>query len=225
MSRRRGFLALSLQEAFTIAARLRAGREVATDGNAFRAHMKQILTGADGEARRAGYEGGDVKLAIYAFVAFLDEAVLNSPHPAFTDWPRQPLQEEVFGTHLGGEVFFENLAELLARPDSDDAADVLEVHLLCLLLGFRGRYSAGGGAEIHSLMLQASEKVARIRGGPHTLSPHAGLPHEDVTPARDPWLPTLRWTAIAAVGLALLLFVIYLLSLRSRLGAFEDLLA
>jgi type VI secretion system protein ImpK len=225
VSRRRGFLALTLQEALTIAARLRVGREVATDGAAFRARMKQILATADGEARRAGYDGADVKFAVYAFVALLDEAVLNSPHPAFTDWPRKPLQEEVFGSHLGGEVFFENLGELLARPDSDDTADVLEVHLLCLLLGFRGRYSAGGAGEIHSLMLQASEKVGRIRRGPRTLSPHVGLPQEEVTRARDPWLPRLQWTAVAAVGLALLLFAVYLLSLRSRLGALEDLIA
>src|SRR3712207_8188758 len=35
------------------------------------------------------------------------------------------IQEELFGTHVAGEVFFQNLKELLQRADSHDTADVL----------------------------------------------------------------------------------------------------
>src|SRR5207247_1621893 len=80
----------------------------------FRNHVKQLLSGAHEEARRAGYASDDVKLAIYAIVMFLDESILNSPLPALAGWSRKPLQEELFGEHMGGESFFENLRTLIA---------------------------------------------------------------------------------------------------------------
>jgi type VI secretion system protein ImpK len=102
----RGDLALALQEAFTVAVRLRAGRQVAADATSFRAHIKQLLGAADQRARAAGYDGDTVKLAVYAFIALLDESVLTSGQPMFAEWARQPLQEEVFGEHMAGENFF-----------------------------------------------------------------------------------------------------------------------
>src|SRR5690606_3296362 len=87
---RRGQLALALQEPFTVAIRLRANRQVAADADSFRAHIKQLLNAADREARRLGYDGEYVRLAVYAYIAFLDESVLNSEQPMFAAWPRQP---------------------------------------------------------------------------------------------------------------------------------------
>jgi type VI secretion system protein ImpK len=213
---RRGQLALRLQEAFTAGARLRAGRDVAADATAFRAHAKRLIAQADREARQLGYAGADVGLAVYAFVVYLDEAVLTSNLPAFAEWPRMPLQEEVFGDHMGGRTFFENMRGLLARENSDDVADVLEVYQLCLLLGFRGQYSAGGGGEIQALTAAADEKIQRIRGTAGDLVPTWRLPAgERAEVAPDRWLPRLKWSALAAFGLALLLFALYALALRS----------
>jgi type VI secretion system protein ImpK len=216
---RRGQLALRLQEAFTAGARLRAGREVAADATAFRNHAKQLIAQADREARQLGYAGSDVGLAVYAFVVYLDEAVLTSNLPAFAEWPRMPLQEEVFGDHMGGRTFFENLRGLLARENSEDIADVLEVYQLCLLLGFRGQYSAGGGGDIQALMTASGEKIQRIRGATADLVPAWRLPQgerAEVTP--DRWLPRLKWSALGAFGLAVLLFALFALSLRSGIA-------
>ena len=41
---RRGALALALQETLTATVRLRANRQSATDGDSFRAHVKQLLS-------------------------------------------------------------------------------------------------------------------------------------------------------------------------------------
>ena len=82
--------------------RLRANRQTAADADSFRAHLKQLLATADDQARRSGYDQGTVKRAIYAVTVFLDESVLNSSQPMFADWPRKPLQEEIFGGHMGG---------------------------------------------------------------------------------------------------------------------------
>jgi type VI secretion system protein ImpK len=86
----------------------------------------------------------------------------------------------MFGHNRAGEVFFENLRNLLARPDSQEVADCLEVYCLAMLLGFRGQYalSSGIGAftpgqvmnaprtsgEIQALIRQARDKINRIRG-------------------------------------------------------------
>ena len=200
---RRGMLALALQELFTTTVRLRANRQAAADAASFREHVKQLLTHAHDEARRAGYGGEDVKLAIYAAVVFLDESVLNSGHPAFVEWPRRPLQEELFGGHMGGETFFQNLHALLGRPDTDDLADVLEVHQLCLLLGFEGRYGAGGRDEVRAWRSGVADKIARVRGRPGSLSPAWAPPNDEVILIpRDPWIRPLAYGAIAMVALS-----------------------
>ena len=171
-SSRRGLLALSLQEPFTTIARLRANRQVAADADSFRTRIKQVLAAAEQEARQAGYASDDTRLALFAVIAFLDETVLNSRQAMFADWPRRPLQEEVFGVHMAGELFFQYLQQLLGRADSEDLADVLEVYELCLLLGFKGRYSASRGVELQVLSSQISQKIERVHGGPAELSPH-----------------------------------------------------
>ena len=210
-----GQLAQIFQEAFTVAVRIRANRQAATDPKAFRRHVKQLLVAADGEARQATYDPANVRLAVYAYIAFLDESVLASTQPMFSEWARQPLQEEVFRHHTAGEIFFDNYRDLLARPDSHGVADVLEVYLLCLLLGFRGRYGSGESSELKNLMSQGSEKMRRIRGQWGDLSPSWAPPaDEKITIAADPWMRRLTIGAAASFGVALVLFLLYTLLLR-----------
>ena len=111
-------------------------------------------------------------------VAFLDESVLNSRNPIFADWLRKPLQEELFGTHIAGEVFFQNLQQLLGRSDSQDLADLLEVHYLCLLLGFCGRYSAGNRGELDQIMNMTARQDPPHPRPLRRLSPAWMLPPE-----------------------------------------------
>lgn len=206
---------MALQEAFTVAVRLRANRQAAADPDSFRAHMKNLLASADREARQAGCDGEHVKLAIYAVVAFLDESVLNSPEPAFAGWARKPLQEEIFGDHVAGEAFFRKLDVLLAQQDSEALADVLEVFLLCLRLGFRGRYGSGAGEQLHGLMDTVQRKIDRIRGPSPELSPDWRPPADAVAVGADPWLSRLGIGAAGAFILVLVLYGAFRLSLRS----------
>lgn len=221
---RRGRLALALQEILTATVRLRSGRQVAADADAFRLHAKHVLAAAEQEARNAGYASADVKLALFAAVAFLDESVLNSGQAMFADWPRKPLQDELFGGHLAGEVFFQYLRQLLERDDSAELADLLEVFQLCLLLGFQGRYSMGdGGGELHAFVQRSGEKIARIRGPVGELAPGWRPPTDAVAPVRrDPWV---RRLAIAAGAIALLVAVLFGIYKVSLGGAADDLRA
>jgi len=213
---RRGALALAFQETLTATERLRTQRQSTTDAEAFRAHVKQLLSGAHEEARRAGYAGEDVKLGVYAVVVFLDEAVLNSPNPAFAQWPRRPLQEELFGGHMGGEAFFQNLHGLLGRDDSDDLADLVEVHQLILLLGFRGRYGAAGQDELRGWMRAAADRIARIRGPSSGLSPAWAPPDHEVIPLpKDRLLLPLTLVAGATLLGVCVLSLVYWLAQHS----------
>jgi type VI secretion system protein ImpK len=216
----RGELALSLQEAFTVAVRLRAGRQVAADAVSFRVHIKQLLAAADQRARASGYDGDTVKLAVYAFIALLDESVLTSAQPMFADWARQPLQEEVFGEHMAGENFFRTVQELLARQDSDAVADLLEVYQLCILLGFNGRYGRGDPGGLRAVTTTMQAKIQRIRGSaPAELVPDWQLPaDENVSAGRDPWARRLALVAGGILVVAIVLFFWYSLRLGRLMG-------
>ena len=60
----------------------------------------------------------------------------------------------------------------MTRDPSQDLADVLEVYLLCLLLGFQGRYSATNRDELGLWTSRVRDQVTRIRGGTGLGDPH-----------------------------------------------------
>lgn len=209
-------LALIFQELFTAIERLRSNRQAVSDAESFRHHIREAVKTAAQEARnRAGYSTEDIRKATLAVVGFLDETILNLQSPLFSNWPRQPLQEELFGTHMAGEVFFQNLQELLGRSDSEDLADMLEVHYLCLLLGYSGRYSMGNKGELQAIMTATARKIQRIRGDFAGLSPGWKPPAQQIKQAVDPWARRFLFGAIACFVLTVLLFVVYKLVLGS----------
>ncbi|MDQ6698899.1 MAG: DotU family type IV/VI secretion system protein, partial [Acidobacteriota bacterium] len=152
----------------------------------------------------------DIELAIFAAIAFLDESILNLRHPVFADWPRQPLQEERYGHHVAGEVFFQNLQKLLGRTDTPQLADLIEVYYLCLLLGFAGRYSLGGRGDLRAILQQTGEKLQRIRQNSARLSPDWDLPPETVKAVQgDPWAGRILIGTLASFALAVATFVTF----------------
>jgi type VI secretion system protein ImpK len=209
-------LALSFQEVFTAVERLRSNRQQLTDAETFRYHMREALKAAAQDARnRGGYNMEDIKMATLALVGFLDESILNSRNPIFADWPRKPLQEELFGIHMAGEVFFQNVEQLLGRNNSVDLADLLEVHYLCLLLGFTGRYSGARTGELQAVMAAIADKITRIRGPFGPLSPAWMPPEQVIATTGDPWVQRLMFAAIGSLVLMVVLFAIYKVTLGS----------
>lgn len=207
-SEQRGWnLALAFQEVLTAVVRVRFGRQAVQNADAFRAHVKDSLRAAAQDAVARGYSQDDVQLALYAMVAFIDESVMNCRQPVFADWSRLPLQEELFGGHTAGESFFDNVQRVLSRTDFTQAADLLEVFYLCLLLGYKGRYAVSGGGDLRGILDTVREKIRQIRGGSGALSPHWMLPPEAVHgPQSDPWVKRLGWIALASLVFLVLLF-------------------
>jgi len=219
--RRSDNLALVFQEMFTVIVRLRSNRQAVTDAEAFRANMRGALKRAEQEGLARVYTSDDVRLASFALVAFLDESVLNSRKPVFDDWSRKPMQEELFGGHMAGEVFFQTLDRLLARRDAREVADVLEVFELCLMLGYKGRYSLSGPESLRSIRDAILEKITRIRGLTGPLSP-AWAPDPGVPKFSDPWVRRLLFATLAFLVLAVALFVGYKFALGSGISELRE---
>jgi type VI secretion system protein ImpK len=220
---RRENLALIYQEFLTAIVRLRSNRQNVTDAALFRSQALNAMHTAEQQARGRGYTDEDVRLADFAVVAFLDESILNLRNPIFKDWVRRPLQEELFGRHTAGEIFFQNMEQILGRRDSPETADLLEVYYLCLLLGYLGRYSISSKADLRNLMRQADDKIQRIRNTTAEMSPGWRLPPEKRGVARrDGVLMRLRIVAAAIAVLTLILFVGYHSSLSSGVSRLEQ---
>jgi type VI secretion system protein ImpK len=220
--RRMENLAFVFQELLTAGERLRSHRQQVSDAASFRAQIWAAVKLADEEGRRRGYSAEDIELAIFAVVAFLDESILNLRLPVFADWPRQPLQEERYGHHVAGEIFFQNLQKLLGRTDSHELADLLEVYHLCLLLGFAGRYSMGGRGDLRGIVMQTGEKIQRIRQTGAEFSPGWRMTGEAVRVMDgDPWVRRLAVAAIFCSILMVVLFVGFYFWLNSGVGSID----
>jgi type VI secretion system protein ImpK len=214
-------LALCFQEALTAIVRVRFQRQQVQDSESFRAQMRRSLQSAMQEARALGYSSDTVQTAVFATVGFLDESVLNLQSPVFADWARRPLQEELFGGHLAGEMFFTNLRSLLSQQDSAEVADALEVHCLCLEMGYRGRYALGDSGELHQLLRQALGKIERVRG-PASLMPPLAAPAVPPARTKDPWTRMLLVTTCVLAGLTIAAFGGYEILLGSGVSQVEN---
>jgi type VI secretion system protein ImpK len=213
-------LAFVFQEVLTAIMRLRMNRQTVSDSGLFRAQVKEAINLADKDAQKLGYAPDTVRLAVFAVVAFLDESVLNQQVPVFADWARKPLQEELFGVHVAGEIFFENLRRLLEKADSTEVADALEVYQLCLLLGYRGRYGTASKADLRAIIDSIDAKRRRIRSDSKDLSPSWAPPgNEKFALQPDPWGRRLLYVFVGCLSLALLLFIAFRVSLSSGISA------
>jgi type VI secretion system protein ImpK len=197
-------LALLYQGLLTGIVRLQSQRQRVTDGESFRRRMKATLQEVEQVAVTAGYDVRDVRDTHFAVVAFLDSVVLHSKDPVRTEWERKTLQEELFGKSDAGIVFFEKLEHFRSRQDSRQLADILEVYLLCLLLGFEGRYSGGARGELDGIVQRTRMRVQDIRGRSRQLSPSGALPQDDpspvlVEPQKDRFRLVILVTAAATV--------------------------
>jgi type VI secretion system protein ImpK len=228
-------LASCYENAITTILRLSALQQQAVpNAQGFRNSIRAALKSAMEQAKALGYSSEMNQLAFFAVIALLDESVLKLQSPAFAEWAQRPMQEEMFGHNRAGEVFFDHLRGLLARQDSAEAADGLEVYALCMLLGFKGRYAisfggtsvfsaqAGGGtqpaqqsAEVQALIRQAREKIDRIRGQALFLRAEAPAPPIKQSAAIDRWSRGLGIAALCLLALTILAFAGFWIALSS----------
>src|SRR5262249_42974195 len=144
--------------------RLQSKRERIGDALSFRRKMKAALQEIERSATALNYDFQDIQDAHLAVVAFLDEVVLGSDDAARPEWVRFPLAHDLLGQPAAGEVFFERIEGVLrSAKDSNQLADVLEVYLLCLALGFEGKYSGDERPKLNALMERTRSRIEAIR--------------------------------------------------------------
>ena len=221
-------LALIFQGIFTAIVRIQSGKQPLGDIDVFRRRMKSALQEAERDAIVARYSSDDVTNAQFAVVALLDEAILSSKDPGRDGWRKQTLCVDLFGEANAGDVFFDRLQGLVRREETQKLGDVLEVYLLCLLLGFEGRF--GGAMRGESLVLaeRVRRRIEGIRGLDYRLSPpldlstpEPALPvNQSVKPQRD-WL----YWILGLAGGTLLFFAVYSFHLTSVLSDLEGIVA
>ncbi len=79
----------------------------------------------------------DFQAALFAMLAWADETISRRHHwPSEHAWQKHLLQRRYFKTGLAGREFFDRLEALPAGE-----TQIREVFLLCLALGFKGKYS------------------------------------------------------------------------------------
>jgi type VI secretion system protein ImpK len=106
--------------------------------------VKDLATGWIEEARQRAAGNAALKrslgLALFGLVAWIDEFLFNSDWAARTGlYPQDEILEWVyFGTRLRAVRFYSEAYNAESAPDMD----ALEVYLLALTLGFRGRPAA-----------------------------------------------------------------------------------
>jgi type VI secretion system protein ImpK len=207
-------LPLLYQGLLTGVVRLKGQRQRPPDAESLRRRTKATLQDIERVAVAGGYDNRDVRDTHFAVVAFLDETIQHSNDPVRAEWVKRPLVQELFGLADAGEVFFEKLDQFRSRKDSEQLADILEVYLLCLLLGFEGRYAGGRQGELEGLMESLRMRVEYIRGRADQISPSAGLP-----PAPAPVAAIKRRNArlpLATLGLMVFTLLLFWI-LRSDL--------
>ena len=225
-------LASCYENAITTILRLSSLHQQAVpNAQGFRNSIRAALKSAMEQAKTLGYSSDVIQLSFFAVVALLDESVLKLQSPAFAEWAQRPMQEEMFGHNRAGEVFFEHLRGLLAKQDSEETADCLEVYALCMLLGFKGRHAisfggtgflsvqADSGAqqspEVQTLIRQAREKIERIRGRALFLRAESPPPPIKQTAAIDHWSRGLGIAALCLLALTVLAFAGFWIALSS----------
>jgi type VI secretion system protein ImpK len=197
-------LALLYQGLLTGIGRLQTERQHITAAESFRRRTKGTLQEIERVAVAAGYDASDVRDTHFAVVALLDSVVLHSNDPVRVEWERQTLQEELFGQRDAGVVFFDKLEHFSVQRDSPRLADILEVFLLCLLLGFEGRYSGGLRGELDSITERISRRVEEIRGNNRQISPAGSLPQTSTLAE----LPQKRSSHLRTAAFASLIFTL-----------------
>ena len=107
---------------------------------------KQIIDTVEDVVRNSekiSLSDSELDAAFYSIVVMLDEVILCSELPYRKEWRDNLLQIKYFGHSTGGVEFFNMLNKVI-----ESGSQVAWVFLLCLLLGFRGKYSVSNDDEI-----------------------------------------------------------------------------
>ncbi|MCB1791664.1 MAG: type IVB secretion system protein IcmH/DotU [Gammaproteobacteria bacterium] len=183
------------------------------DPAALRERVGQEIRVFENNARMAGVSPENLYVARYVLCTAIDEAVLNTPWGAASNWDMQSLLVTFHKEAQGGVRFFQLLKQLSQDPRGN--IDLLELMYVLLALGFKGKYRhADDGAMLLDSIREQLYRDIRQQRGDHEqgLSPH----WQGVGEGYRPLTHFVPWWVIAA-GLGVILLAVYAV-LSFRLG-------
>jgi type VI secretion system protein ImpK len=138
------------------------------DAPVMAARLQPLLAQAQHDALAIGTPEDALRNALFAVAAWVDETLSTCAWPQAAGWQRHLLQRQHFDVSNAGVAFFERLAGL-----GDAQPDVQEVYVLCLSMGFKGRFGHGDDGDtvraLADIRLRAMRHVlahASARGMP-----------------------------------------------------------
>lgn len=178
---------------------------------ALRREIVEALRRIESEAPAHGIEVEDAREAMYALTLLIDEQIAESQWTERARWMGEPLTLMMHQDPEGGVNFFRRLEALQERQ-----AQVKEVYLVCLALGFRGKFvgldPAQAAAELGSIRQSVLRQVHPVSIDKlRKLFPEA---YREAAPLTDHVAPPPKWWLYAsggAVALALLIYIALLL--------------
>jgi len=182
------------------------------DVGALRRQIVDEVRHFEERAAASGARKEIVLAARYALCAAIDEAVLSTPWGAQSEWPQQTLLVTFHREAWGGEKFFEMLERVSGDPERQ--IDLMELHYLCIALGFAGKYHASerGHAQLAEVEQTLYRRIRDRRGVPPSeLSDH----WQGVEDRRNRLIRYVPWWVFAAAALLVIsvAFIGYYVSL------------
>lgn len=124
--------------ALTVALTRGQGEESHRGYTDIRQHLNGQLANVSGQGAQGGYSEPQIRHALFAVVAFVDEQLASTPWSGQQEWSRNLLQREYFDTTNAGVEFYSRLDSL--NPFNPAERDIREVYYYCLSLGFSGKF-------------------------------------------------------------------------------------
>ncbi len=185
-------------------------RRPGTDYDAFRGRVTTLIEEARLRSQSAGFTNDDYQSALFAVVAWIDEAVMSSDWAGTARWKKELLQQIFFATGRAGIEFFTRLDRLVAHQQA-----VREVYYFCLMLGFKGRFVTKAQEKTlddlkqhHVAMLVRDAQHIAVEDA--VLFPDAYVTrHADTGAAAAPRPISITTVAVVAGPLAFLLFMYF----------------
>lgn len=124
-----------------------------SDYGSTRKHIIDTVEDVVRNSEKISLSDSELDAAFYSIVVMLDEVILCSELPYRKEWRNELLQIKYFGHSTGGVEFFNVLNKVI-----ESGSQAGWIFLLCLLLGFRGKYTVSNNNEINDYISRLKQQ-------------------------------------------------------------------
>ncbi|MEL7166364.1 MAG: type IVB secretion system protein IcmH/DotU [Pseudomonadota bacterium] len=155
--------------------RLRTGM-VEMQAIPLRDHVVREIAGFVQKCQEAGVPQDDIDVSRYALAATADDIVQTIPGNDPQYWQQFSMAAELLGDRTAGIGFFAHLEQVIGLPNQ--RANALELMLVCLALGFEGKYRTepNGPVMLSRLRMEVYQRFRAANDRPPEELSHKWVP-------------------------------------------------